>query len=136
MKNWINKYLLLLSMLLMVCSNHSAAYANSSLVKDAGKGTVSQSELQKHITSISSYSSAVFKKAEDRFTTNESSEEEEVSSSGKKLLKNSACLNTSFYKHSIPSSFETLYKKSNRFKERFTSFSPCRLYILLRVIRL
>jgi hypothetical protein len=135
MKNRINKYLLLLGMLLMVCTNHYAAHAGSSSVKDAGKEVVSQNEIHKQITSINSYTSAVFKKAEDRFTTNESSEEE-VSSSAKKIIKNTGALNAIFKARFIPLHFEPIHKKRSAFYDKVTSSASCRLHILFRVIRL
>lgn len=132
MRNWINKYVLSLGILLLVCFNHAAAHSNSALHQN-NKESFSQSA-SKHLTDINSYSSPIFKKAE-RFTTSEI-DEEEISSSAKKIFKSAVVAVTSFTGHRVSGHFASVYQKRLYVYKQLTSYSPYRLYIKFRVIRL
>lgn len=132
MKNWINKHILLLGILLLVCYNQAAAHSNS-LSYHSGK-EVSFSEGQKHLASINSISSPVLKKSESKYTTSEV-DEEEINTSAKKFLKGTASIISTFTGHNVSGHFAAVYQKRLSNKQ-LLSFSPYRLYIKFRVIRL
>lgn len=133
MKNWITKYVLLLSVLLLGTLNPAAAHSNSALHADS-KEAFEQSSIT-HLTSINSISSPIFKKSENRFTTSEV-DEEEITSSAKKFLKGNAFASNSFTGHRVSGHFSSIYQKRLYVYKQLTSYSPYRLYIKFRVIRL
>ena len=135
MKNWINRYVLSIGILLVVLFTQAAGHSNSVQTSQAGKETYTSTDVQKGLTSINSISSPVFKKAENRFTTSEV-DEEEVTASAKKFLKGTACIPTSFTGHQVSGHFDSVYQKCLYTHKPLTSFWPYRLYIKFRVIRL
>lgn len=135
MRNWINKYFVSLGFLLVVLFTQAAGHSNSVHSLKAGQDTCTSADVQKSLTNINSISSLIFKKAENRFTTSEV-DEEEISSSAKKIFKNAAFALTSFTAHNVSGHFASVYQKRLHVYKQLTSYSPYRLYIKFRVIRL
>lgn len=134
MKSRILKYILSLSVMLLVFAGQLITYNTSSAHTTAG-AKLSQSDNRERIASINSYSSLVFKKSESKFTTSES-DEEEISSSGKKFLKTTGSfVSVSQYKI-LHGYFEPFFKNQLHNYRQLISYSPQRLYIKNRVLRL
>lgn len=132
MRTRVTKYMLSLSVVLMACFGY--LYSHTPAMEFEGSHNVTHLSLKQKNSDHVESSLSAYDANKAKFTTDNNDTEEEFSAAAKKFVKTGSCFISSIYSRAGYLSLS--YPKCLYNARQFIAYSPQRLFIKFRVIRL